>query len=196
MKSELDKAVEEANDKLDNVIQKAKETLETLKKRVFKNKENPCYHKENIGDKKIYHSRSVAVCVIARFEGKALVLKRGEMLTHSGKWCLPCGYLDYDEDIYEAASRELFEEAGIFIPAEKFKKCGVYEIMSDPKRDELQNVTFHFLVELENDNVFIDEKEAIDYAWIDETSTNSKEFAFNHGERIKKVLTFFKKSVK
>ena len=30
-----------------------------------------------------------------------------------GKWCLPCGYLDYDETLEEALQREVFEETGV-----------------------------------------------------------------------------------
>lgn len=30
-----------------------------------------------------------------------------------GKWCFPCGYLDWDETAEEAAIRETYEEAGV-----------------------------------------------------------------------------------
>lgn len=35
-----------------------------------------------------------------------------------GCWCLPCGYVDFDETIEEAASREVFEETGLKIDSE------------------------------------------------------------------------------
>lgn len=38
-----------------------------------------------------------------------------------GKWCLPGGYINENEDVKDAASRELFEETGIYVPPISFK---------------------------------------------------------------------------
>ena len=115
---------------------------------------------------------------------EVLVLKRGNALNHAGKLCLPCGYVDWNENIYEAASRELYEEAGLYISPENFKKAGVYEIMSDPSRDELQNITFHFHINLkEKPEIVIDNVEAVEYKWhnVNEPIENA---AFNHSTRV------------
>jgi 8-oxo-dGTP pyrophosphatase MutT (NUDIX family) len=46
---------------------------------------------------------------------KFLIEKRGNKpdLDSKGKWCLPCGYLDWDESGSDAARRELWEEVGL-----------------------------------------------------------------------------------
>jgi 8-oxo-dGTP pyrophosphatase MutT (NUDIX family) len=112
----------------------------------FNNTENPCFTSKETG-KKFWHSRSMAVCIRFRIKTKEgvfkhLVTKRGDGVSNTGKFCFPCGYLDFSETLLQAAQRELFEEAGIFIDDPSNLK--LYEVMDTPKRDELQNVTFHY----------------------------------------------------
>ncbi|MGB8455224.1 MAG: NUDIX hydrolase [Anaerocolumna sp.] len=40
---------------------------------------------------------------------------RGTESIYSGKWCLPCGYMEYNESYVEAAVRETMEETGILV---------------------------------------------------------------------------------
>jgi 8-oxo-dGTP diphosphatase len=35
--------------------------------------------------------------------------------TYAGSWCIPCGYVDYDEEIREATRREMLEETGLAV---------------------------------------------------------------------------------
>ena len=44
---------------------------------------------------------------------RLLLVKRAEGSTRAGLWCIPCGYVDYGEDVREAAARELKEETGL-----------------------------------------------------------------------------------
>tara|TARA_R110000744_G_scaffold33007_1_gene76918 strand:- start:375 stop:896 length:522 start_codon:yes stop_codon:yes gene_type:complete len=158
---------------------------------IYGNKENTCYTKENIGDEKVWKSRNAAVCVALQVGDKILVVKRGKELSHSGKYCLPCGYLDWDENCSQAASRELYEEAGVHVSESAFDKVGAYEVVSDPKKDELQNITFHYHIKLNKlPSVKVDGKEATEYAWV----TNDDlclDFAFNHKKRIEKIIPQF-----
>ncbi|WP_429162156.1 NUDIX domain-containing protein [Desulfitispora alkaliphila] len=33
--------------------------------------------------------------------------------SYKGQWCIPCGHVEWDEDVYEALKRETFEETGL-----------------------------------------------------------------------------------
>ena len=79
--------------------------------------------------------RNIAVDGLAVSDGKVLIIKRGNE-PDRGKWALPGGLLDWDEDAEEAVLREFSEETGLSGRVGKF--LGVY---SDPRRDTLQGVT-------------------------------------------------------
>lgn len=51
--------------------------------------------------------------IVVNKEGKILLGKRGEESIYPLKWCLPCGYIEYDETYVEATIREVEEEMGI-----------------------------------------------------------------------------------
>ena len=101
-----------------------------------------------------------------------------------GKWCLPCGYRDFDETCKQAIAREVREETGINIHPENFK---LIEINDNPFSDKRQNVTFRFKTELEgyiNDfeltNKFSELNEVMNIKWIDLRKINNYKWAFNH----------------
>jgi ADP-ribose pyrophosphatase YjhB (NUDIX family) len=48
-------------------------------------------------------------------DGHLLLVKRGPTATRSGLWCIPCGYLDYGEDVRAGAAREVVEETGLVV---------------------------------------------------------------------------------
>ena len=41
------------------------------------------------------------------------MVRRGPRHFGAGLWCLPCGYVEWGEDVREAAAREALEEAGV-----------------------------------------------------------------------------------
>ncbi len=51
--------------------------------------------------------------------------------THAGAWCIPCGYVDYEEDIRAAAAREMREETGLRVAVEEI--CAVKSNAHDPE---------------------------------------------------------------
>ncbi|UWF79220.1 MAG: protein of unknown function DUF4916 [Bacteriophage sp.] len=103
---------------------------------------------------KIYWiSRAMAVVgyVFKEVDGKLFVLteKRGKgAADYVGHFCVPCGYLDFNETLEDAVLRELKEETG-FIGDKK--KLILLKVNSDPAENR-QNVSAHF-------GYFADDKE-------------------------------------
>ena len=54
-------------------------------------------------------------------KGKIFLVKRSAKITYPGLWCIPCGYLEYDEDVRAGIVREVEEETNLVIrPLEVF----------------------------------------------------------------------------
>ena len=106
-------------------------------------------------------SRSIAavVCIIAKDKSGdeyVLAVQRGKGTPdpeYVGKYCMPCGYLDYDETVAQAAQREVKEETGLTFPVADFK---LITINDNPFDDKRQNVTFRYLVK---SNILVNELE-------------------------------------
>ena len=54
-----------------------------------------------------------AAVVVFNDEGELLMVRRGPNATRAGFWSMPAGFVDYGEDVREAAARELLEETGL-----------------------------------------------------------------------------------
>lgn len=54
----------------------------------------------------------VAVIVI---DNERIVLGRRARGAYKGAWCIPCGYVEYDEEVRHAARREFREETGLLV---------------------------------------------------------------------------------
>jgi ADP-ribose pyrophosphatase YjhB (NUDIX family) len=61
-----------------------------------------------------YRNLAVGVAVITFLPDDRVVLVRSAQSGYlHGQWCFPCGHVEYDEPIREAAARELLEETGL-----------------------------------------------------------------------------------
>jgi 8-oxo-dGTP diphosphatase len=58
-----------------------------------------------------YRNPTVGVAVIVLKDKKLLLVKRNA--SYKGMWCIPCGHVEYDEDVRVAAAREFKEETGL-----------------------------------------------------------------------------------
>jgi ADP-ribose pyrophosphatase YjhB (NUDIX family) len=52
----------------------------------------------------------VGVAVVLIHDGKLLLGKRND-----GRWCIPCGHVEWDESVADAAIRETLEETGLVV---------------------------------------------------------------------------------
>lgn len=109
------------------------------------------------------------------------------------KYCVPCGYLDYDETIVQAAARELKEETGLTFPTIDFK---LNSINDNPDSDKRQNITFRYIINcltpIEDLSLMITSKnselnEVSNIKFISLNNIELYEWAFNHEELIKKI---------
>ena len=55
-----------------------------------------------------YQNPTTGVAVIIMQKGRLLLVKRHG--SYDGMWCIPCGHVEFDEDIQSAACREFKEE--------------------------------------------------------------------------------------
>ena len=147
-------------------------------------------------------SRSIAavVCIIAKDKSGneyVLAVQRGKGTPdpeYVGKYCMPCGYLDYDETVAQAAQREVKEETGLTFPVTDFK---LVTINDNPFDDKRQNVTFRYLVK---SDILVNELELMfttknsekdevsEIRFIKVSNIELYEWAFNHETLIKEII--------
>lgn len=60
-----------------------------------------------------YFNPAPAVCVLVVDGDRFLLCRRNKRTFAGGKWCLPSGFVEFDEDYLTAARREVEEETGV-----------------------------------------------------------------------------------
>ena len=154
----------------------------------------------------LWISRSVVViCVVARItdDNKIEILaeKRGPLVSATGRWCFPCAYLDYDEDLADAVIREVQEETGYTLER---KDVNFIDINSKPEGKK-QNVGIRHIAFIDNDKKQIsdfelDTNEVTELKWIeigesvgnifniDVNKLDCVKWAFNHKSLIIHII--------
>ncbi len=91
----------------------------------------------------LYENPIVGVAAIVCNDKGELLLGRRSGVSYDGLWCIPCGYLEYDEDVYAGVKREFREETSLDIDI--VKVFSVQSNFHDPKR---HTVGIWFLAEV------------------------------------------------
>lgn len=89
-----------------------------------------------------YENPVVGVAVIVLNSSGHILLGRRSG-SYKGLWCIPCGYVEYNEDVFDAAVREFQEETGL-----KVKITGVYTVQSNFHNPEVHTVGIWFMAEV------------------------------------------------
>lgn len=116
-----------------------------------------------------------------------LLIKRGNE-PYAGRWALPGGFVDQDEDLDEAAARELEEETGIMVSTDELRQVGVYGRPGrDPRMRVITVVYAAFVADMEDPVGGDDAAEAKLWS-VREVLDSPDMLAFDHHEVISETV--------
>ena len=97
-----------------------------------------------------------------------------------GKYCLPGGHIEEDEEPISAAVRELEEETGISLKESQVQSCGQYF-------DKKSHINY-FCAHYDGDPVVLDEREQQQFEWVSIDDVNDKPLLMNLKENFKNII--------
>lgn len=163
-------------------------------------------HRENTPHKLpdgriLWESRSPAVvgaCIIYPLsEPEVLLSKRGPGCPDEvGKFCMPCGYLDWDESGTDGARREIWEETGVLVEKDSWLYSDQPWRVAHWPTANRQNVSLHFLFSraigddderpaTSTENCAPGEVDEV--RWVPFTEAMQMDLAFNHANVLKEL---------
>lgn len=157
---------------------------------------NTCIKDENGNDVWVVRS-SVVIPVVIKYDDKsgdfyALLEKRGAAVSHSGEWCCPCGFIDWDESLEEACQREVMEETGLELSLDEIQ---FFKVETD-KNSRSQSIDHWYFCFVGNDKDFMMSKvktkdEILELRWLKVAHANIG----NPLLKLPTTLDIFKKSI-
>ena len=169
----------------------------------MENKFNNIHNKCIIQDgKEHWISRSCAVVgVVTIYLNEieyVLIVKRGTGGDNVGKYCLPCGYIDWNENGYDAFKREIFEETGIDLDSHNnylsekilLNEKQPFYVSTTPMNNR-ENISLYFKYDIDSDEFpktsteFSEENEIDEIVWMNLDDVDKYDFCFGHEEIIK-----------
>lgn len=123
-----------------------------------------------------------------------LITKRGTgAADFKGKWCLPCGFLEADENGESGVSREIFEETGIKV---NYKPL-FWNVETEPIYCNNGNVTLRYVCNMESmpipcyKTINGEYNEVEEVKWISEDDIDNYDWCFNHNDILYMFLCEF-----
>ena len=105
----------------------------------------------------------VGVAIIL-MDGNRILLGKRARGAYKDAWCIPCGYVEYDEDVREAAIREFAEETGLEV-----KLNYVYTVHSNFHNPDMHSVGIWFRAEVVGGQLRADDDlSAVEYFPLDQ----------------------------
>lgn len=111
-----------------------------------------------------------------------------------GMWALPGGFVETDEDLGQAATRELAEETGLHVPASSLIQLGAYGTPGRDPRMRVVSVAFWAFITTLPDPVGGSDAAASGFVPVPEALTDDFELAFDHRQILRDAVEAAKKT--
>ena len=126
-----------------------------------------------------YLNPSPGVTVIVRdAQNRVLIGRRVDRARYGGRWCLPGGYIEYEESFLDTARREVREETGLSI-----RLCGIVNVVSNLLDDLHHTLVIILLAEVAGGRAeAADDLDAL--RWVDPAAHATMPYAFEADKRV------------
>lgn len=143
-------------------------------------------HTQQLGEEDHAHLTADVVAIANPADPHVLLIRRGHD-PFAGQLALPGGYLNRDERAEHAAARELAEETGLHIHADRLTRIGTFDA---PGRDpRARVVSAAFLATLPAEVAVVGDDDATDARWHRLTHVRAYGLAFDHADIITTAIT-------